>query len=148
MLVQDVYILFLLEVLTNPLGIILCLAIFIIFLLRGISLSTAVSYCSYFLAGSVVAHLQWLIINNEDPSSVGWHILSAIVWVGLFGMIGFLSYLRYLRKDKLLLTVVFLTLGLAVFQFGGVHYQVLNWYARGYAFICLIAPFLKLALAW
>jgi hypothetical protein len=147
-LLIDVYKSLLIEVLTNPLGVIICLVIFTIFLLRGLNLSKAVSYCSFFLAGSSVAHLQWLIITNADPDEIGWYIFFAIVWVALFAMAGFLIYIRYLRDDPLLFTIVCLTLGLAVFQFGGVHYGILNWYARGYASICLTAPFIKLALEW
>ncbi len=129
-------------------GILLTAAISVIFGIRRVSLPKAISYCSFFLVGNVVAKLLWRISTDVPPVAVHELIYPTIIVVGLFGLIGFLSWfsLKKPTDHKLLIAIIVLTFGLPISLF--VSDQFLNWYARFYALVCLAAPVVVLAQTW
>ena len=127
--------------LTNVLGILLTVATFTLFQIRGVNPLKAMSYCSFFLGGAAVAQWQLMI-------RTGYELVATIALVGTFSLIGLLSSLKFLRDEKLLIAIIVLTIGLAVLRFGGVPEQLVNWYARFYALVCLAAPVVILAQTW
>ena len=40
------------------------------------------------------------------------------------------------KEEKLIPMILVMTIVLAIFQFGGIPYPALNWYARAYAIVC------------
>ncbi len=126
--------------LTNVLGILLTVATFTLFQIRGVNPLKAMSYCSFF-SGAAVAQWQLMI-------RTGYELVATIALVGTFSLIGLLSSLKFLRDEKLLIAIIVVTIGLAVLRFGGLPEQLVNWYARFYALVCLAAPVVVLAQAW
>ena len=135
----------------NVVGILLTAATFVLFRIRGVSLSKAISYCSFFLVGTVAAKFQWTISTVATPRALAELIYPTIALVGIFGFIGFLFWCWVFSKnptdEKLLTAIIVLTFGLA---FLALTYpsQLLAWYARFYALVCLAAPVVVLAQTW
>ena len=125
-------------------GILLTAATFVLFKIRRVGLLTAISYCCFFLVGTVVAKLQWMISTEVGQLE----IYSPIAMVGAFSIIGFLSwlFLKNLFDEKLLIAIIVLTFGLPISLSGSM--QFFNWYARFYALVCLAAPVVVLAQTW
>ena len=132
---------------TNVVGILLTVAIVILFQIVGVNPRKAVSYCIFFFGGAAVAQLQWMISTEEPSAVVGHQIAATIVLVGTFSLIGFFTAKKFLKDEKLLGAIIVLTIGLAVLQFAFPS-QLLNWYARFYALVCLAAPVVVFAQAW
>ncbi len=133
----------------NVVGILLTAATFVLFRIRGVSLSKAISYCSFFLVGTVVAKLHWRLSTDAPPVAVHELIYPTIIIVVLFSLIGFLSWL-FLKKwsdDKPLIAIIVLTFGLLVLALTYPS-QLLTWYVRFYVVMCLAAPVVVLAQTW
>jgi fucose 4-O-acetylase-like acetyltransferase len=124
------------------------LVVFILFLWRGVRIGKALAYCCFLFVGATIARLQWLIVGEQDPSGVSWYIFFAVVQVGALSVIAFVASFSILKEEKPLIVIFALTVGLAILQFSGVWYQLLNWYARFYALACVLIPFLVLAKSW
>ncbi len=128
---------------------VLAIAIHIsIYMRRKNRSSKALAYCCFLFAGATVARLQWMIVGEQDPTTVGWYIFFAVVQVGALSVIAFVASFSILKEEKALIVIFALTVGLAILQFSGVPYQLLNWYARFYALVCVVIPFLLLAKSW
>ncbi len=129
-------------------GILLTAAIFVLLWIRRVSLPKAISYCSFFLVGTVVAKLLWRLSTDAPPVAVHELIYPTIIMVVIFSLIGFWSWAssKNSRREKLLIAVIVLTVGLPVVFF--VSYQFFDWYVRLYVVICLAAPVVVLAQTW
>ena len=129
-------------------GILLTAAIFVLLWIKRVSLPKAISYCSFFLVGTVVAKLHWRLSTDATPAAVHELIYPTIAMVGIFGFIGFSIWfsLKNRTDEKLLIAIIVLTIGLPVSLFD--TYQFFKWYAFFYAVICLAAPVVVLAQTW
>ena len=117
-------------------------------LFSRVSYRKTASLCCFFLGGAAVAKLQWMIADGRDPSELDWQLGSTTVLVGVTSLVGILTAGRFLKKEGLLIIIVVMTALLAVLQFSRGVFEVLNWYARIYALVCLSAPFVYVARAW
>ncbi len=132
-------------------GILITAATFVLLRIRGVSPTKAFSYCSFFLVGTVVANL---LSTDATPNAVyDWIFLN--IMVGAFSIMGFLSwlFLKNLFDEKLLITIIVLTIGYPVLWFGDdtgqfVTGHLLTWYVRFYVVICLAGPVVVLAQTW
>jgi hypothetical protein len=127
-------------------GILLTAAIFVLFRVRRVSLPKAISYCSFFLVGTVVTKLQWRISTDATPAAVQELIYPTIAMVGIFGFIGFSIWfsLKKPTDEKLLIAIIVLTIGLPFLALS----QFSSWYAGFYVVVCLAAPVVVLAQTW
>jgi len=117
-------------------------AVVMYFLLRAAIANPRVrfAYCSFFLGGVGVANLQFIIAYESDGDTVGWSIFLTVLFVGFTSVLAATASARFLKNEKLLAAIVLMTVVLAILQFSGVPYQLLNMYARLYAAICIAAP--------
>jgi len=131
-------------------GGLLAAATFVLLVIRGVGLPKAISYCSFFVVAIVGAELHWRISTDAPPVVVHELIYPTIIGVGIFSLIGFLSWAssKNSRRDKLLITIIVLTIGYPVLVFGGATGQLLTQYVRIYFIICLAAPAVVLAQTW
>ncbi len=130
-------------------GIGLTAATLVLFGIRRVNLPKAISYCCFFLVGTVVAKLHWRLSTDAPPVEVHELIYPTIIMVVIFSLIGFLSWL-FLKKwtdDKLLIAIIVLTFFLPVIALSYPS-QLLTWYVRFYVVICLVAPVVVLAQTW
>lgn len=132
--------LFFLSVLLNGGAFLATVVILSLMLIRGMERLKSLSFASFFLGGAAVAHLQWMIFSERDPTEVGWYILATIALVFETSLLGIFCGWRYKNEEKLIPVIIIMTIVLAIFQFSGIRYEALNWYARVYAIVCLAAP--------
>jgi hypothetical protein len=130
-------------------GILLTTTIFVLFVIRGVSPPKAISYCCFFLVGTVVAKLHWRLSTDALPVAVHELIYPTIIMVAIFSFIGFLFWAssKNSRRQLLLTAIIVLTIGL---PFIALTYpsQLLSWYAGFYVVVCLVAPVVVLAETW
>ena len=117
-------------------------------LFSRVSYRKTASICCFFLGGAAVAKVQWMIATGAGPSEFDWQLGSTLVVVGVTSLAGILIAGRFLRTERLLIIIVAMTALLAVLQFSGRPFELLNWYARIYALVCLSAPLVYVARAW
>lgn len=129
-------------VLINGIAFIPTMVILSLMLMRGIEGLKSLSFASFFLGGAAVAHLQWMIFSERDPTEVGWYIVATIALVFTTSLLGIFCGWRYKNEEKLMSVITIMTIVLAIFQFIGIRYEALNWYSRAYAIVCLSAPLL------
>ena len=120
-------------------GLIVASAVFAILAHRHTAVR-AVPYSAFLLIGAAVARLQWVLVVETDPDTIGWEQFATIVLVMFLTAVALIASYRRLRLEKPLIILFLLTLILAVFQFGGVPIAFLNGFARLYAGICIVIP--------
>lgn len=117
--------------------------------IRGVGPPKAISYCCFFLVGTVVAKLHWRLSTDAPPVEVHELIYPTIILGVIFSLIGFLSWAssKNSRREKPLIAIIVLTIGLLVLvlNYSG---QLLTWYIRLFVVICLAAPLVVLAQTW
>lgn len=137
-----------LGIVINIYGVVLTAVVLGLFLIRHIPLSKALPYAFFVLIGAAVARFQHALIDIHDPDTVGFYQFATIVLVSTVCLTALIVARHLLRRDRLLSTLFLLSLLLAVLQFGGLRYDLLNWYARLYALTCLAVPVLVLIRDW
>ena len=118
------------------------------YLARRIAVSKALAYSCFVFIGAAVARFQYALIVEDDGDTLGFYQFATIVLVIVLFVTALIASRHILKKEKPLQLMIVLTLILAIFQFGGIAYVFLNWYARTYALICIMIPVLVLALNW
>jgi hypothetical protein len=132
----------------NVPGVLLAAVVLGLFLLRRTPLPRAIAYACFVLAGAVVARFQYALIVIEDPDTVGFYQFATIVLVSTVCLTALIVARRLLKVEWLLSFLFLLSLLLAILQFGGLRYDLLNWYARLYALACLAVPIFVLIRDW
>ena len=128
----------------NVPGVVLTAIVLGLFLVRRTPLAKAVPYACFILIGAAVARFQYALVVIRDPDTVGFYQFATIVLVSVVCLTALIVGRRLLRVEWPLSILFSLSLLLAVLQFVGLRYDLLNWYARIYALTCLAVTALVL----
>jgi hypothetical protein len=142
------FLLFILGVGNNVPSLVIATLVFLAFWKRRTPVGKAIAYCCFLFAGIAVAKLQWVIVGGQSGEALRWEIGTTEVLVGGLSILALIASARILKEESPLVALFVLTIVLAILQFSGIPYQVLNWYARFFSLAAIAVPLLVLAQSW
>lgn len=148
-MLSHLVVLFFLVIGNNLAGVIIAVMAFMVFSKHRVRGGRAFAYCCFLLMGFAVAKLHWVIYSGQiRGKTIFWEILETEAFVGGLGIFALIASARFLTEELPLVALLVLTTILAIFQFSGIPYQVVNWYARFFSLAAIAAPLLVLARSW
>ena len=142
------FILFFLGLGNNLAGVVIAVVAFILMSKHRVGSSKAFAYCCFLLAGTAVAKLQWVIVGGKSGEAIRWEIGTTEVLVGGLGMLALIASARILKEELPLVALFVLTIVLAILQFSGIPFQILNWYSQFFSLAAIAIPLLVLEQSW
>ena len=148
-MLSHLLVLFFLGAGNNLAGVVIAVMTFIIFLKHRVRGGKALAYSCFLLMGIAVAKLHWVIYSGQiRGKAIWWENLETQAFVGGLGILVLIASARILREELPLVALLVSTTILALFQFGGIPHQVVNWYARFFSLAAITVPLLVLARSW